>query len=167
MMLNLGCGDRATHARAPWINVDNWPGCEPDIVADITDLPHEPPFLPGTVEAVYLGHVLEHLPVTELGWLCGRFQQMLIPDGLLAIVGPDSDKVRSRPDWAEWVDQVDNGDETHPGSGHLWRSTGARTLELVRPWFPTAYELDVRALPAFWPVFNHIGWQFAITLEDR
>jgi predicted SAM-dependent methyltransferase len=54
MFLNLGCGDPPVHAPEPWVNVDSYAGCEPDVLADIMHLPYDDQ----SIEAVYCGHVL-------------------------------------------------------------------------------------------------------------
>ena len=58
--LNLGCGSHV--APSPWVNVDCSYGtagfpCFPDVLCDIRTLPWQD----GEVDAVYAGHVLEHL----------------------------------------------------------------------------------------------------------
>ena len=56
MRLNLGCGSRKLEG---FVNVDKYPGCEPDLVHDLEILPW--PFPDDGAEAVVLRHVLEHL----------------------------------------------------------------------------------------------------------
>jgi predicted SAM-dependent methyltransferase len=56
MKLNLGCGfDR----RDGWLNVDNFPECEPDRLLDIEALPWDLPT--DGFELVLMKHVLEHV----------------------------------------------------------------------------------------------------------
>ena len=56
MRLNLGCGfDR----REGYVNVDNQPLCEPDILADLETFPW--PFENNAASEILLVHVLEHL----------------------------------------------------------------------------------------------------------
>ena len=62
MRLNLGCG----HTRRTgdgWVNVDQWPGCKPDVVMDLEDAGGLTELWPGEcfVEEVTAHHVLEHV----------------------------------------------------------------------------------------------------------
>ncbi|HEY4922650.1 MAG TPA: hypothetical protein VII40_21300 [Xanthobacteraceae bacterium] len=62
MRLNLGCGNRKL---PDWVNVDMSPGCNPDQVVDLEQIPW--PWPDDSVEEVLLSHVLEHLGrTTEL-----------------------------------------------------------------------------------------------------
>jgi len=159
MLLNLGCGDPPVHAPPPWVNVDNWPGAQPDVLADVCDLP----FGDGEAEAVYAGHILEHLDRdADVPRFLGEVRRVLGEYGQACFVGPDVIKVRLRPEWAEWVSLVDHGDDDRPGTTHLWPSTGRASLEMIRRIFPAAHEVDMAVVPDFWPVANPIGWQFAI-----
>jgi predicted SAM-dependent methyltransferase len=54
--LNLGCGNRKLSG---WVNVDSSPGCNPDQLVDLEQMPW--PWPDGSVEEVLLSHVLEHL----------------------------------------------------------------------------------------------------------
>jgi predicted SAM-dependent methyltransferase len=164
MLLNLGCG--AVHAEAPWVNIDNWAGAEPDVCCNISELPYED----HSVEAVYMGHVLEHLDYyLDVPAVLAEVSRVLSDYGQVCIVGPDSDKVRdpTQPDWHQWTDMVDHGDGTgHPGSEHLWRPTVGDHLKAVWQFFPDAREVNVLTLSGFWPIASRIGWQFAILGRD-
>jgi hypothetical protein len=56
MRLNLGCGGQKF---ADWINVDKFPTCGPDQVADLEQFPW--PWPDNSVDEVRMYHVLEHL----------------------------------------------------------------------------------------------------------
>ncbi len=56
MRLNLGCGGKKF---ADWINVDKFPACGPDQVADLEQFPW--PWPDNSVDEVRMYHVLEHL----------------------------------------------------------------------------------------------------------
>ena len=156
--LNLGCGDPPCHAPEPWVNVDSYAGCEPDLLADLHALPHDT----GSVEAVYMGHVLEHLEYLDVIPVLHEVKRVLEPDGMLCIVGPDYHRVVTKPEWAPWVDLVMHGDDTRPGAEHRWLPTASEHLRMVREVFPAAREIDIIAVSSFWPVVYRVGWEFAI-----
>ena len=56
LRLNLGCGNRRI---AGWLNVDNVPDCNPDLVCDLEQFPW--PWADDSVKEILLNHVLEHL----------------------------------------------------------------------------------------------------------
>ena len=56
MKLNLGCG---FDKRDGWLNVDNFPECEPDQRLDIEQTPWDLPS--NAFEHVLVKHVLEHV----------------------------------------------------------------------------------------------------------
>lgn len=162
MHLNVGCGN---HRVDGWVNLDVWagPGVYPDMLGTATALP----FRDWSVDAVYCGHVLEHLgPGVELDRALCEIRRVLHPDGRLCVVGPDCDRVLAN--WAEWGplwDGVRYGGDRWPGDRHQWRSTGPDMLAALRPFFPTVVEVDVGVLDDFWPLVDDPGWQFAIVTE--
>jgi SAM-dependent methyltransferase len=151
-------------APAPWVNVDRYegPGVNPDVVADAGCLPFED----GSAEAVYAGHLLEHLDIeTELPAVLAEVRRVLGRGGLACIVGPDIERaqagVERGEDWAMLLPSIRDGGCRWEGDRHKWISTGPRTLELVRPVFPHAAEVDITCLGPYWPVVDKVGWQFA------
>lgn len=75
MKLNLGCGDH--RAPEPWVNVDSWSGVRPDVLADVRALP----WPDKSAEAIYCGHVLEHLPLDQVGLALAEVRRVLAPPG--------------------------------------------------------------------------------------
>jgi hypothetical protein len=169
LYLNLGCGDKTCHAHFPWINIDSNPVCEPDVIADVRDLPYET----GEVDMVYAGHIMEHLDL-EYGvpLFLDEVSRVLSEFGQACFVGPDYDRVTGDPQWKEMGDyenlleRVIHGDGSRAGAEHLWIATATNTLAEVVKIFPTAHEVDIRTVAGIWPVFNNIGWQFAIVTGE-
>lgn len=80
--LNLGCGfDR----RAGYLNVDNHPQHEPDLLADVRDLSALPS---GWFEEVLAHDVLEHLPRADTHRALAEWSRLLQPGGTLLLRVP-------------------------------------------------------------------------------
>lgn len=162
MKLNVGCGDHYAHG---WTNLDAHPGStvRPDIVGDLTNLPSE---VRG-VTAVYLGHVLEHIPLTEVVTALRHLWKRCTPEAEVAIVGPDCDRARAM--WAAGeIDEATADGAIHgacrwPGDEHLWECGQERllTLVLASGLEGFAVPLDDSALDVF-PVVSRVGWQCAV-----
>lgn len=168
MFLNLGCGGHAFPE--PWVNIDRSLGtrsfpCHPDVLAHIADLP----FGDESADAVYAGHVLEHLEYDECPAVAAEIRRVLKPGGRFAVVGPDMD--RAVGDYAEYAPLIWPGMpgdwSTWEGAGHAYCSTAANTLPLLRPAFPDIAEIPIAELDPFWPTPSHDGWQFAFTTEPE
>lgn len=161
MKLNIGCG---MHKTEGWVNIDIHKCCDnpectngPDVVADARDLPYER----ASVDAIYCGHVLEHLPLDDVVPALQRMRKTLKPGAKIIIVGPDFD--RATANFPEMALAIWPGDVTGwEGARHQWCATGANTLALVREVFPDANEIPITELDSFWPVVAFLEWQFAI-----
>ena len=163
LYLNLGCGDKVCQAHFPWINIDSNPVTEPDVVADVRELPYED----GEVDMVYAGHVLEHLSRDDGVPRClGEIQRVLSEFGQACFVGPDYNRALTNPAWHDMLEQIRFGDYEHMGSEHLWTSTVGESLLAVRKVFPDAREIDIVCLSSFWPIVANVGWQFALLVEE-
>jgi len=91
-LLNAGCG---THYAKGWVNVDVWEG--ENTTPDIRVTPGEPyPFEDDTFDAVYLGHVLEHIPWPEVPVFLKDIQRVAKPGASIMVVGPDVYKTIKR-----------------------------------------------------------------------
>jgi predicted SAM-dependent methyltransferase len=129
------------------------------VVADIRDLP----FPDGSAEAVYAGHVLEHIEYHEVGAALTEIRRVLQPGGRLGVVGPDMD--RAVGEFAEFAPCIWPGLtgewSSWPGARHQYIPTAENTLALILPVFPNAREVPVSELDGFWPILDRGGWQFA------
>jgi SAM-dependent methyltransferase len=146
-----------------WVNIDQYAGIEPDVVAWSDRLP----FDDGTAEFVYCGHLLEHLEFyTELPATLQEIRRVLTPDGQVCIVGPDFDRALSNPEWHPLLPCIRDGGDRWPGDRHRWLSSGPKTLKAVERVFPDATEVDITTLDN-WPLVDDVGWQFAILAEGE
>lgn len=82
--LNLGCG---IYAIPGMINIDQRPGVNPDIVADVLNLSYGP----GTVDEIYCGHLLEHLTWDEGQQALRHWHEILKKGGTIMLTVPDFD----------------------------------------------------------------------------
>lgn len=81
--MNLGCGDWPL---AGWVNVDESPRVAADVVASVPPIPAEDESL----DDLYLGHLLEHLPPARGGALLLEAYRCLRPGGRIGVVVPDT-----------------------------------------------------------------------------
>lgn len=83
--MNVGCG---THrAPDPWVNVDVVERC--DVHPDVLVTPGELPWPDQSVERIYAGHVLEHMPWPDVLPYLHELRRVLEPGGELLVTGPD------------------------------------------------------------------------------
>lgn len=86
LRLNLGSGG---YNMEGFINIDQFERVNPDIVANVCDLPYEE----NSVDEIYCGHLLEHLTWNEGQTALMHWIHMLKPGGEISIVVPDFDKL--------------------------------------------------------------------------
>lgn len=171
--LNVGCGPH--RAPKPWINLDCHRGdsVEPDVLVDI-DAPVAM-WDRGSVDRVYLGHVLEHVEWPKLPAFLSGIRRVLKPDGELLAVGPDVRRtIQGWKDGVEtWELVLSVLEESSGGVGevgdwpagtHKWNCHEARVVALLE-----ANDFaDVRAVPMpssdmdNWPVVSRAPWQMAV-----
>lgn len=88
LLLHIGCGEIDS---PEFVNVDAQPYPHVHVVKnDITDLPM---FDTGTVDLVYMCHILEHLSLSDLSATLIEMHRVLKPDGVLRVSVPDFDYV--------------------------------------------------------------------------
>jgi predicted SAM-dependent methyltransferase len=87
--LNVGCGQ---HPLLYWTNLDADPACPADIHQAVPPLP----FTNESLEEIYAGHFLEHLDPSTARVFLQECHRVLVPDGKLGIVVPDTFEVARR-----------------------------------------------------------------------
>lgn len=165
MKINLGCGDRYVDG---WTNVD-LPSM-PHRKDHTVDLTGPLPWAAGSIEAVYAGHVLEHLTEDNARRLLARLLPLMIPAGPIMVVGPDVNRARQLlPDgvadqYGATLDSVRHGGHRWPGDEHHWDCTGELVEAMLRDagWrLVTPVGMDEAAL--MWPVADpRPQWQCAV-----
>ncbi len=179
MKLNVGCGP---HYADGWFNTDTVtvPGAiEPDLEVD----PNVPfPFPPASVEAVYLGHVLEHMPWDMLPGLLANLTVVLAPGAEVCVVGPDVlASIRAYADavatghgtdeaWGHIGDVIEDDQHHQPVDAvwaegrHHWNCYPERIVDLLEN---TPDLVDVRAVSLYdlsdsWPIVSRAPLQLAV-----
>lgn len=185
-LLNAGCG---THYAHGWVNVDIWEddNTHPDVVAKDGE-PY--PFPDNHFDAIYLGHVLEHIDWKRVPEFLLDMQRIAKPGAPMLVVGPDVYKTIER-----WKDnqepwhmvlstlehqdinyQPDREHEWWDGATHHWNCHHQRVWDLLarcgfadlRDMFeiiPNSTSMTTwhdKRNDITWPVVGKWHWQFAI-----
>lgn len=185
-LLNAGCG---THYADGWVNVDIWEddNTHPDVVTK----PGQPyPFDDNHFDAIYLGHVLEHIDWKDVPAFLLDMKRLAKSGSPILIVGPDVYKTieRWRNGQEPWHmvlstlehqdinDQPEREHEWWDGATHHWNCHHQRVWDLLeRCGFIGLQDMfnkipnDVRMKTwsekesgIVWPVVGKWHWQFAI-----
>jgi SAM-dependent methyltransferase len=185
-LLNVGCG---THYAKGWLNVDVWESdtTRPDVRVE----PNQPyPFPDDHFDAIYLGHVLEHVDWPYLPKLLSDIQRIAKPQAKILVVGPDVVKTIHR--WAEGKEpwsmvmsvlehqdfnwQPGRQTEFWDGATHHWNCHHERVWNILNDCGFTNLQDYTDEIPnntsmtswldtqtgVNWPVVAKWFWQFAI-----
>lgn len=157
MRLNIGCG--ATYAEG-WVNVDIEPSVIADVYADATDLP----LGDNGAEMIYLGHMLEHVPLDRVPLVLSEAQRILQPGGFLCVVGPDLDAVdrSTNPELWDSLAYGGHNGRTDQHTWHKWGCTAKRLYSLVSDVFPDTILFSIADLADEWPISSRIWYQAAV-----
>ena len=188
-LLNAGCG---THYAEGWTNVDIWEDdtTHPDVVAKAGE-PY--PFEDDYFDAVYLGHVIEHIDWSAVPAFIMDMVRVAKPGAPILIVGPDVLKTiqlwkEGKEPWhmvlstmehqdVNW--QPDREHEWWDGATHHWNCHNQRVLELLEdvgftdisdvydyiPNNPSGKEWYDQVTDITWPVVGKHHWQFALMVR--
>ena len=94
LRLNLGCGDFQLPFEQGWVNIDSSRRVRADLHLDVVACPL--PFDDDSVEEVYAGHLLEHVPHDDVPGFLAEVRRVLRPGGRLGVVVPDTYEVCRR-----------------------------------------------------------------------
>jgi len=186
--LNAGCG---THYAQGWVNCDVWSDetTRPDVVVT----PNEPyPFDNNHFDAIYLGHVLEHIDWSLVPAFLEDMKRIAKPNAPILVVGPDVIKTIHRwkdghePFWMIESVMEHQDINLHPnkvdwwdGATHHWNCHHARVERLLQATgflnvrdvyeeIPNSVQAKWWTEPSTkitWPVVGKWHWQFAIRCE--
>jgi predicted SAM-dependent methyltransferase len=188
-LLNAGCG---TWYAKGWTNVDIWEddNTKPDIVASAGE-PY--PFEDSYFDAVYLGHVIEHIDWSDVPAFLLDMNRVAKPDAPILIVGPDVLKTiqlwkEGKEPWHMVLSTMEHQDvnyqpdrehEWWDGATHHWNCHNQRVLELLEdtgftdisdvydyiPNNPSGKEWYDQVTNITWPVVGKHHWQFALMVR--
>jgi SAM-dependent methyltransferase len=190
-LLNVGCG---THYAQGWVNADTWE--TDDTKPDVKVTPGKPyPFEDSTFDAIYMGHVLEHIPWLEVSTFLKDMQRIAKPNAPMLIVGPDVHKTIKRwkdgqePWWLvesvmEHLDVPDThvaGLEWWDGAHHHWNCHETRVEKLLNllefnnvvnkfdaiPNDPAGKSWFDEENQIEWPVVGKYYWQLAFSCKNK
>jgi predicted SAM-dependent methyltransferase len=188
MLLNAGCG---THYAPGWVNTDVWEN--DDTRPDVRVKPGEPyPFDDNTFDAIFLGHVVEHIDWSLLPAFLRDMSRIAKSDAPMLIVGPDVYRTIDR--WRNghepwWMVQsvlehqdvnADNhgSDEVWDGATHHWNCHEERVVTLVTSLgFPNIQAMsdivpdgndwqDPGNGEIVWPIVAKAPWQCAVRFTN-
>jgi SAM-dependent methyltransferase len=162
LKLNLGSGTHPTPEG--WTAVDCLEQPYPvDVIADVGALP----FPDGAAERLYAGHLLEHIPLPQLGAVLAEWRRVLAPGGELGIVGPDIDRavLQGCP---EWLLRAIVAHDPPPG-GHAWTCSAGLLAYLLELHGWDAREVLVATITQpEWPnPAPDAAWQLAFLATPR
>lgn len=188
-LLNAGCG---THYAKGWVNTDTW--VTADTRPDIRVKPGEPyPFDENYFDAVFLGHVLEHIPWKEVPAFLDDMKRISKPGAQFLICGPDVHRTIKR--WAQgqepWemvlsvMEHLDVQNINVPelewwdGAHHHWNCHHERVWNLLTQSGFVKIQDVFDIIPKDpmgknwkndginWPVVGHYYWHFAILCQNN
>lgn len=188
-LLNAGCG---THYAHGWTNTDVWDDGD-TTRPDVKVKNGEPyPFEDNTFDAVFLGHVLEHIPWPLVHGFLMDMKRIAKPDATFLVCGPDVFKTIKR--WAIGAEpwwmiesvmehqninfQPGREHEWWDGAHHHWNCHHDRVVQLLEscgfiglldvadviPKNTSGKKWEVDGIS--WPVVGHWHWQFAVLCKN-
>lgn len=185
--VNVGCGPY--RAPEPWVNLDVHvgDGVEPDIQVKDALFPLAE-FDDDSIDRVYMGHVLEHIPWPECPRFLEDIYRAMKPGAELMAVGPDCFRVIQRwkdgldPEgWPLVVSILENPwDRAYgePGYGIIeataqwpyarhWWNSDERRIQYLFEWMSPFEQVQTHAISedelGAWPLVAYTQWQCAVS----
>ena len=186
--LNAGCG---THYAEGWVNTDVWEDAntKPDIRVE-AGKPY--PFEDDTFDAVFMGHVLEHMPWPDVPKFLSDMKRIAKPGAQFLVVGPDVfraiDRYAAGQEPAHIVKAVlehqdmnyqpGRENEWWDGAHHHWNCHNDRVAKLLSQCGFSDIKDVFNIIPQSpqmrgwsnegidWPVVGFWRWQFGILCKN-
>lgn len=188
-LLNAGCG---THYAQGWVNVDIWEddNTKPDVRAE-AGKPY--PFEDAYFDAIYLGHVIEHIDWSDVPAFIMDMVRMAKPDAPILIVGPDVLKTiqlwkEGKEPWHMVLSTMEHQDvnwqpgrehEWWDGATHHWNCHHERVVDMLEdlglkditdvyneiPNNPSGKQWHDPVTGITWPVVGKHHWQMAVLVR--
>jgi len=188
-LLNAGCG---THYAQGWVNVDIWEddNTKPDVRAE-AGKPY--PFEDDYFDAIYLGHVIEHIDWSDVPAFIMDMVRMAKPDAPILIVGPDVLKTiqlwkEGKEPWHMVLSTMEHQDvnwqpgrehEWWDGATHHWNCHHERVVDMLEdlgltditdvyneiPNNPSGKQWHDPVTGITWPVVGKHHWQMAVLVR--
>ncbi len=125
--LNLGSGrTRPAKEGQQWINMDNDPNAQPDVLRDVLQ---GIPFSDNTFDIVLCSHFLEHFGGKDFVFVMNEIHRVLKPSGELHILGP------YYKHYGAWTDPHHKMFFNEHTFEHWWFPTSSSQSMGVRGWF--------------------------------
>jgi predicted SAM-dependent methyltransferase len=158
--LNIGCGP---HYAEGWTNMELPEAMEyhADLRGDVRDLASAG-FADGSVDRVYMGHVIEHIPLPYVVDALKEVRRVLAPEGRVMIVGPDANLCKSYDELIGCAVACGSDQSHREGGPHLWVPTLGLMIALLRRAQFDYRDTDIRWVTNDWPVVSRAHWQFAV-----
>jgi SAM-dependent methyltransferase len=154
--LNLGSG---VHPTPPgWTSVDADEQHTPDVIADVLSLPF--PFR--SADALYAGHLCEHIDLRVLPTALREWRRVLKPGGELMLVGPDIDRAVEQGVGKFLLDAIIK--HGTGWGGHAWTCSETVLAFLVENegWTVESVPITTVRSPEYPNVAPDALWQYAL-----
>jgi predicted SAM-dependent methyltransferase len=155
LRIDLGCGLNLKTPLESWVHIDADEGPHIEINTDFGTLP----FDDDSVDEIWVGDVIEHIPVWRQAEVLTEWKRVLKPGGKLNGTTPNLDYsvrqyVRGEIDLG-WLTQVLYGDRRGPGHQHYVLFTKETLSQLLEPYFgPVNYDGSPGGPNPWWLVFE-------------
>jgi len=131
LKLDIGCGLNTKKPLEEWVHLDMDEGPHIELVTDFANIPMDD----DSVDEIWIGDVIEHIPLWRRDEVFTEWKRVLKKDGILAGTTPNLEhnikQYNSREIDLNWLLQNLYGDRSGPGHQHYIIFTPATLSELL------------------------------------